>query len=208
MTDLLHLLAPSLPYFVVGVDPDGSTTAVTVLRRRLGSRVYEIDSVRGGGRQRDLRNERLGDVIGASVVLRGLVEAARELHESVSDSGDWEADEYAVALAIEAQTFNGPHSADVEGCRRARWHWDAAAVAVSHEASSSAPGLIRVTHVQPRDWERVFVGDEGGGERAYRSRCEQLYPGRVRNGDQAASLGIAWWMATHVLGASVDGGVA
>lgn len=107
-------------------------------------------------------------------------------------------------LVVEAQTGTGAHGESVEGCRRARWHWDAAAELL---------GWTRV-HVLPSVWQSSFVPEgspwrtqagEGAGsiKRAYQIRAHAIDT-RATNEDRCAALGLAWWYAS-TLGVSLLG---
>jgi len=163
------------------VDPDDTQTAICFCYPTAdGFRV--VDLVGGGAAQEGVA---WGSVTGALSWLRGASE-------------DRPTDEAAPTLVVEAQAFVGAHSDAVEGCRRARWHWDAAAELV---------GWARV-HVFPADWQGAFVpagspwrveAGEGSGavKRAYQLRAREMDP-RATNEDRCAALGIAWWYARSI----------
>jgi hypothetical protein len=163
------------------VDPDDVQTAICFCCPTAdGFRV--VDLVGGGSARAGVA---WGSVTGALTWLRAASEGRP-------------ADEPAPTLVVEAQAFVGAHSDAVEGCRRARWHWDAAA---------ELAGWSRV-HAFPADWQGAFVpagspwriaAGEGPGaiKRAYQLRARELDP-RAINEDRCAALGIAWWYARSI----------
>lgn len=165
----------------VAVDPDDTQTAICYCVPTADG--FRINDLAGGGTGRS--GVAWGSISGALTWLRA---ASAELPPN----------SVAPTLVVEAQTHAGAHSESVEGCRRARWHWDAAA---------ELAGWGRV-HVLPADWQSVFApagstwrtrAGEGAGsvKRAYQLRAREIDP-RATNEDRCAALGIAWWYARSI----------
>jgi hypothetical protein len=132
-----------LPQVVIGVDPDATRTALAVCVRRQGSALYSVAHVDGGGSGREAVP--WGDVLGATVVVRHWLAQAGVLAGEARRAGEYVAsDAPLLVVGVEAQIVGGgAHTADVEGCRRARWHWDAACLTLA----------VRCSHVDPGAWQ-------------------------------------------------------
>lgn len=192
----MSIIAPSkfgivyLPQVVIGVDPDARRTAYAVWVRDPTSSAptaFSCAEVDGGGSGRE--SVAWGDVVGADALVRrwaawaGWVVGAHERGEG----------EPPVAVCVEAQLASGgAHSSDVEGCRRSRWHWDAACLLLG----------VPIVHVDPGAWEpRTEI--EGRPVRdvkaEYRRRALALDP-RARNEDRAAAVMIGAWLVRSLGG--------
>jgi hypothetical protein len=171
------LLLVSLPLLVVGVDPDSTRTAYVVLARPEDDVVFRVAEVDGGGRGKTA--VAWGDVRGATTL------AVRWRAESGG----------RVLVGIEAQLASGgAHSSDVEGCRRARWHWDAACLLAD----------VQAQHIDPGAWEPRIHPDGrplGPGERKAEYRRQALeFDERLNNEDRAAGFGIARYLVEQLGG--------
>jgi hypothetical protein len=171
------LLIVSLPLFVVGIDPDSTRTAFVVLGREPGDVAFRVREVDGGGRGRV--SVAWGDVRGATpLAVRWRAESGGRL-----------------VVGIEAQLASGgAHSSDVEGCRRARWHWDAACLLAD----------VQAQHIDPGAWEpRVDTNGRplGPGEckTEYRRQARAIDE-RLDNEDRAAGFGIARYLVKQLGG--------
>lgn len=194
----MSIIAPSkfgivyLPQVVIGVDPDARRTAYAVWVRDPASscptafRCAEVDGGRSGRSP-----VAWGDVAGADALARrwaawaGWVVRPHERREG----------EPPVAVCVEAQLASGgAHSSDVEGCRRSRWHWDAAMLLLG----------FPIVHVDPGAWEPRADADGRpvpDVKAEYRRRALALDP-RARNEDRAAAVMIGAWLVRQ-LGGSV-----
>ena len=173
------LLIQTLPLVVIGVDPDSDHTAIAVLTRDPSDLVFRVAEVDGGGRGAE--PVPWGDVIGATAVLVSwLAWASRAAGNATRLAAT------RVHVAVEAQLASGgAHSSDVEGCRRARWHWDAASTTLA----------VPCSHIDPGAWQprvgadgRPLAASEVKAE--YRRRARELDT-RASNEDRAAAVGLA-----------------
>ncbi len=152
---------------VVGVDPDGKHTAACVLSSGPSLRLT------GGGTRRD------GTPLCSVTGILAFLDALPRLPDLV---------------IVETQPPNSPWSASVEGCRRARFHW---------EASSELRG-VTYRGASPRAWQGLWSPSGKGREyRAPSDRRAATLGVSVANEDQAAALGVAAYGA-HVLGWKID----
>lgn len=179
MSSYLNTLLDAPVRGFAAVDPDDRSTAIALCV--LAADGYRVVELLGGGSE----VVPWGSVTGALPWLRG---ASERLPRG----------EGPPTLVVEAQAGSGRHSEDVEGCRRARWHWDAAA---------ELEGWARV-HAHPADWESAFCPagsvwreragtGSGAVKRAYQDRAREIDP-RASNEDRAAAVGLAWWYAASL----------
>ncbi len=187
----------SLPLVVIGVDPDSDHTAIAVLTREPSSLAFSCATIDGGGRGRVASP--WGDVLGATAEIgRWLAYAGKAKRAGAEDpEGEPTRDVGRVVVGVESQLASGgAHSSDVEGCRRARWHWDAACTTLA----------VRCLHVDPGAWQ-PRIGADGrplaieGVKREYRRLALALDP-RATNEDRAAALGVAAYVV-RLLGGEV-----
>jgi hypothetical protein len=171
------LLLVSLPLLVVGVDPDSTRTAYVVLARPEDDIVFRVAEVDGGWRGKTAVT--WGDVKGATpLAVRWRVESGGRL-----------------VVGIEAQLASGgAHSSDVEGCRRARWHWDAACLLAD----------VQAQHIDPGAWEPRTHPDgrplRPGERKAEYKRQAREVDERLDNEDRAAGFGIARYLVRQLGG--------